>query len=85
MTPARLLKTIDFFQRKQAGEKQCIDALWADFGRSVRKSRKEHGVGLKEFADNMQLSRAMIGFLESGKRQWNFEMARKAVKLLNQK
>lgn len=82
MPPHRILKTIDFFQRKQDGEEQYIKGLWSDFGKSVRESRKKQGVGLKEFAASMSLSRAMISFLESGKRDWNFKMARKAVKLL---
>jgi ribosome-binding protein aMBF1 (putative translation factor) len=82
MPPHRILKTIDFFQRKQDGEEEYIKGLWADFGKSVREARKKQGVGLKQFAASMQLSRAMISFLESGKRDWNFNMARKAVKLL---
>lgn len=82
MPPHRILKTIDFFQRKQESEAHYIAGLWSDFGRSVRQSRKKQQIGLKEFAADLSISRAMVSFLESGKRQWNFEMARKAVKLL---
>jgi ribosome-binding protein aMBF1 (putative translation factor) len=83
MPPHRILKTIDFFQKKQAISDDFIGTLWKDFGKSVRESRKKKGVGLKEFSNMIGVSRSMVGFLESGKRQWNFEMARKAVKLLN--
>lgn len=83
MTPARLLKTIGTFQRKQGIEARYIASLWCVFGQSIREQRKQRKIGLKQFADSMSVSRAMIGFLESGKRQWNFEMARKAVKILS--
>lgn len=82
MTPARLLKTIDSFQRKQGREVRYIESLWCIFGQSIREQRKKRNIGLKEFSRRMQCSRAMIGFLESGKRQWNFDMAKRAVKLL---
>jgi ribosome-binding protein aMBF1 (putative translation factor) len=83
MPPHRILKTIDFFQRKQNDDAQYIDGLWKDFGASVRETRRDQCIGLRAFAKQMKVSSAMIGYLESGKRQWNFEMARKAVKILS--
>ena len=83
MTPVRILKAIDFFHKKHDIEAQYIDQLWIEFGTSVRETRRQRNIGLKEFACALKVSRAMVSYLESGKRQWNLEMAKRAVKLLS--
>lgn len=82
MTPAVLLKTIGHCQQKadeQAGE---LFNLWLEFGREVRAERKRQGIKLSAFASDMDVSCAMIGYLESGTRKWSLVMAKRAVKLL---
>lgn len=62
-----------------------LDQMWSDFGAEVRSLRKRSGIGLKEFSRELKVSKSMTGFLESGKRRWNLEMARRAVKILQSK
>ncbi len=83
MPPHRILRTIDFFHKKHDIEAQYIDQLWIEFGTSVRETRRQRNIGLRVFAGKLGVSRAMIGYLESGKRQWNLGMAKRAVKLLS--
>lgn len=83
MPPHRLLKTIDLFQKKHEIDGAYVDQLWKEFGASVRVARRDKKIGLKSFSTSLGCSRAFVGFLESGKRQWNFNMARKAVKILS--
>ena len=83
MPPHRILKTIDFFQKKQDIEAQYIDQLWLEFGTSVRETRRQRNIGLNTFSNELGVSKTMVSFLESGKRQWNLGMAKRAVKLLS--
>jgi len=80
-----ILRKISAFEEKLSNGDAQLDKMWSDFGAGVRSLRKNRNIGLKEFSRELKISKSMTGFLESGKRRWNLEMARRAVKILQSK
>lgn len=82
MSPARLLKTIDRAHIRATDDVAEINRLWFDFGAAVRNERRANNIGLASFSKALGVSKAYVGFLETGKRRWDFDMAKRAVKLI---
>ena len=82
MTPRTLLESIREREMKQVQTQAEIGRLWGRFGAAVREARRRLGVGATKFAGALGYSTGMLAFLETGKRTWTMEAAKKAVEIL---
>lgn len=82
MTPSALLSEIRSGHAAADKMDTGITALWAEFSMAVRRTRKERGFTIAEFASHMGISAAYCSMLEIGTRDWDMEKAELAVRIL---
>ena len=81
MSPAQtILKEIADHQQAVAEHTAHELPLWRKFSSEVRRYREERGWSLADLADKIGIGRSLLSYLETGKRRWTLELARKAAK-----
>ncbi len=84
MISERIYTAIQIGKPAYDREHGAMRMLWQRFGPAIREDRRKLGIPLKVFAAKLGLSRGMVSFLESGKREWSDVRAQRAIKILKQ-
>jgi len=87
MTVARfkyLILVVERATNHHEASKKRLSAIWSQFSEGVRNERKLRKISLETLAERLGIKKSQLSYLETNRRSWTLDLAKKAVEVLGE-